>query len=619
MVGAAIAAPFLAPAQAAMPTLRAGSASAVRSDEARLEPRIVNGVLTSGLPAVAAVLTPANPASAATWCSATLIGCETVLTAAHCVCPTSGASCQSGTGAPDPGDFVVFLQHAGFFAVADIDVHPDYAFPVADVAVLKLAAPVPGIPPVPINTLSGVPFGTAGTIAGFGRAGGLSFDYGLKRVGEVETAACGAGVSDVTSVCWEFASPIGPPGTDSNTCNGDSGGPLFVDIGDGVVVAGITSGGSSSSCTAFDQSYDASVYEYRDYIADKGGADIENVSCGAGSQVGDDVVVTGFSGSVSSGVPTQVHSFSVPAGAQRLVVTMNASEAGGSDFDLYVKHGSPPTPASHDCKADGEGQFGACAFGAPAAGTWWVRVDRFSGGGTYQVTASVFPSPCDGTPSGEPCDDGNACTSGDACTVSGCVGAPVADGSACDDGRACTHEDACSAGSCAGLEQPLASCKAPVAAHAARLLLRRASHPSRDSLTFTWRRGDALSIADFGDPVAGDPVAFCLYDESAGASSVAVEIPVEAPDGWKTTKTGYRYRDRTRLQAGTDAIDLRAGVAGRSSATFKARGLRLALPALPLAQDGAVTAQLLTSNACVTATFSASQANLETRFRARSD
>ncbi len=223
-------------------------------------PRIVNGTLTAEDPSTGALLSPGNPASGGLLCSGTLIGCETFLTAAHCVCDTIGLGCQ-GVNAPDPSDYVVFLQHAGFFSVASISVHPDFDFPVADVAVLKLATPVTGVAPAPINVARDPAAGTTGTIVGFGRTAG-AFDYGIKRRGVVELAPCTDGISGTTSVCWDFLDPIGLPGEDSNTCNGDSGGPLFVDYGCGSTVAGITSGGTSATCDATDHSYDANVYNY---------------------------------------------------------------------------------------------------------------------------------------------------------------------------------------------------------------------------------------------------------------------------------------------------------------------------------------------------------------------
>ena len=67
-------------------------------------------------------------------------------------------------------------------------------------------------------------------------------------------------------MCWTFQKPVGLPGDDSNTCNGDSGGPLFVDLGGGQIVAGVTSGGNNGSCQVFDESYDANVFTYASFI-----------------------------------------------------------------------------------------------------------------------------------------------------------------------------------------------------------------------------------------------------------------------------------------------------------------------------------------------------------------
>src|SRR5262245_59209009 len=58
---------------------------------------IVNGDLTSAYPSAGALLFGADPAVSTIQCSGTLIGCDTFLTAAHCVCPTDGADCQGGT------------------------------------------------------------------------------------------------------------------------------------------------------------------------------------------------------------------------------------------------------------------------------------------------------------------------------------------------------------------------------------------------------------------------------------------------------------------------------------------------------------------------------------------
>ena len=96
--------------------------------------------------AVGALLQGFNSDSAGTYCSGTLIGCETFLTAAHCV---------DGFG---PDDMWVFVPSAGLLPVSSIAIHPDYDFPIADVAVLKLATPVNGVAPSRINTVGPPPF-----------------------------------------------------------------------------------------------------------------------------------------------------------------------------------------------------------------------------------------------------------------------------------------------------------------------------------------------------------------------------------------------------------------------------------------------------------------------------
>jgi hypothetical protein len=355
----------------------------------RLEPRIVNGLLSFSDPTVGVLLAGSDPGRAQAFCSGTLIGCQTFVTAAHCVCDFDGAACQSGPGAPDPADWLVFFQHAGFFAVQSIALQPSFDFPADDVAVLTLAAPVSGVTPTPLAAAE-PPLGTEGTIVGFGRSGGGAEDYGLKQRGSVVTAACEPSLPDGL-VCWEFAAPVGPPGTDSNTCNGDSGGPLFVDDGGTRTLAGITSGGDSFDCQATDRSYDTSVAVQRPYLEAQAGADLGAPSCGALSQVGDQATqVIGFTQALDAGKPQGLHSFEVGPGVTTLRVALNAAEEPGADVDLYVRYGSPATTTEWDCRAYGPNQWGFCAFDAPAEGTWYALANRYAGASTYQLTATLF-------------------------------------------------------------------------------------------------------------------------------------------------------------------------------------------------------------------------------------
>src|SRR5207244_1225610 len=82
-----------------------------------------------------------------------------------------------------------------------------------------------------INTTGNPTVGMAGSIAGFGRTDGTAHDFGILRQGIVVISSCSGSFPEPDMTCWTYDAPVGPPGTDSNTCYGDSGGPLFVDFG----------------------------------------------------------------------------------------------------------------------------------------------------------------------------------------------------------------------------------------------------------------------------------------------------------------------------------------------------------------------------------------------------
>lgn len=351
-----------------------------------INPKIANGVLASNWPeAVALVSSNGNQS----FCTGTLIGCETVLTAAHCVCgeTDTGMTCQ-----PDAAGVRVAMQHGPAKTVTSISVPANYVFgSAADVAVLKLGSPVDGIAPRKINTVQTPAFGSSGTIVGFGLSRDDLSDTGVKRLGEVTTASCiGSGTPENEHVCWNFTVPPGAAGTDSNTCPGDSGGPLFVDINNQTYVAGVTSGGVGA-CHANDSSFDADVFVNRAWIQGEAGADINSTSCGALPQVGqNNTTIIPNSGQLSTANTQGFHSFNVPMGTTVLRVNLNGDQT-GNDFDLYVRQGSQPTLNTSDCGPELGGNFESCEFTNPTPGTWHVMASLFSGqGGTYQITATLF-------------------------------------------------------------------------------------------------------------------------------------------------------------------------------------------------------------------------------------
>jgi Trypsin/Bacterial pre-peptidase C-terminal domain len=600
-----------------------GTGLAAESDSPATAPvevveRIVNGITTADFPSTGALLSSGNPSSAGVQCSGTLIGCQTFLTAGHCVADDL-----------NPSHYTVFLQHAGFFSVTSVALHPTFTFPVGDVSVLKLGASVNGIRPTAINTTASPASALAGTIAGFGRSGGVNTDYGIKRAGSVQTAQCKNGISGTTSVCWNFTAPLSTPGTNSNTCNGDSGGPLFIDFGAGVRVAGVTSGGNADDCLPTDTSFDANVFNYRSWIQQQGGSDLDNISCGSLPQVDDNgTTVVALTGQLSAASSTATGSFQISPGAAVLRVTMNAID-NGSDFDLYVKAGSPASTSSFDCKQDGPGQFGACEFTPPATGTWYVLVNRFSGSGTYQVTATAFNGGCaDLANNGQSCDDGNPCTTNDRCQAGACAGTSATNGTACDDGNPCTQSDSCQDGACSGSAAPRTDCHEPFVTPSGLFRLQDTTpgEPANsDKLTWQWLRGSATQMSEFGDPLSSTDYDLCVYDEtdSTPALVMSEHIAAGATCGskpcWKETATSFKYIDNKLLNGPIKSLVLKPGSDGKAKITLKGKGTDLGMPTLPLHDQNTVTVQLTNGAACWQAQYGDTKHNTIYEFYARAN
>jgi hypothetical protein len=340
------------------------------------------------LPTAAALLIPIEGDTVADdnaeiGCSATLIGCSTVLTAAHCV---------EGLG---PEGIRVLLRHGGIYPVTDVAVHPRYERDDADVAVLRLGEPVTGIVPSPINDrVDGADLiGSRGIIAGFGISTEDVVDSGIQRSGVVETGSCEelseGDVSDRNFVCWQYDGPLGAPGHRANTCSGDSGGPLFVEVDGRLVVAGITSGGTGAKCGSEEMSYNANVYTWRSFVQAHMEGDTAE-ACGALPTVGGaGVVVVDRAARLAEGSEVR-YAFEVGPGARELRLVLNGQDDGEFDPDLYVVRGDDADGERFDCARDAATAFADCRLERPAAGDWTVVVRAASGEGLYQLTGTLF-------------------------------------------------------------------------------------------------------------------------------------------------------------------------------------------------------------------------------------
>ena len=137
-------------------------------------------------------------------------------------------------------------------------------------------------------------------------------------------------------------------------------------------------------------------------------------------------------------------------------------------------------------------------------------------------------------------------------------------------------------------------------------------------------------MAALGEPFLGQTsYRVCLYDETGGVPALVSEA--EIPAGgycrgkacWKRLPgdKGFTYVDRDRTPDGVAKLVLKTGTQGRAKLLLSLKGANFAIPAIPLAQDGAVTIQLLNSaGTCWTARFGAPAfENAGGKFRDASD
>ncbi len=176
------------------------------------------------------------------FCTGTLVSPRVVVTAAHCI-----------DGFPNVTDLRIHagvrVGDADIVRVQDGVIHPDYQGGPNDIALLQLELPARARPwPLHRAALAQEHLGRDVRIAGYGTTDPDGGTDGVKREG------VGA-ISDFDG--FDFAYVNNP----SQTCFGDSGGPVFLTLADGVeTLAGITSRGDEA-CAVFSINTRIDVYQ----------------------------------------------------------------------------------------------------------------------------------------------------------------------------------------------------------------------------------------------------------------------------------------------------------------------------------------------------------------------
>src|SRR5690606_37624311 len=157
-----------------------------------------------------------------------------VLTAAHCLQGLQPANVNVFFGTVNIHDGAGIVR-----AASELYPHPEFRLGKHDVGLIKLAAPINDIKPVPVNLVAeNAKIGMNVTMVGYGTtAVGGGGSIGIQYVVEQTVVPCNqfAG-SDADLLCFSQTSGKGK-------CQGDSGGPSFAIVNDQMMQVGITSFG----------------------------------------------------------------------------------------------------------------------------------------------------------------------------------------------------------------------------------------------------------------------------------------------------------------------------------------------------------------------------------------
>jgi cysteine-rich repeat protein len=222
----------------------------------------------------------------------------------------------------------------------------------------------------------------------------------------------------------------------------------------------------------------------------------------------------------------------------------------------------------------------------------------------------------------EECDDGNT-VPGDCCDAT-CHFEPT--GSACHDADDLCSTGICDdSGDCDSDDVPSTTCREPVAAGDASLTMHDSDDDAKDLLLWTYRRGPATGVVEFGAPATNTTYALCVYDAEGLEASVTVPsgTTCNGHSCWSERAGSPHYRNPARDPDGAVLVVLQPGRRdGDTKVVFKASGSNLDLPDLA-SLASPVTVQLRRDGSLVCwgaqYSFPPARRNDQAHFRDRSD
>ncbi len=198
------------------------------------------------------------------FCGGSLVSDRVVVTAAHCVVGTDAADIQIRAGVSD-----LSSDEGQTVRVAGVVEHPTYSGGSADIAMLVLDQPVTlndRVAAIPIATADEAAAATEARVTGWG-----ALSEADERVPDVLQTADVPTVGD--DVCEsaldgvDGANELCAGGTGTDSCYGDSGGPLTILTDRGRVLAGVTSWGEE--CGGETPGVYAEVPAFADWIDER--------------------------------------------------------------------------------------------------------------------------------------------------------------------------------------------------------------------------------------------------------------------------------------------------------------------------------------------------------------